>query len=69
MINSTFYIAENESRILRKVKENKYNAYRNMYKEISRNIIETNHMNKADSWENVQRVSSLILSLDEAVQQ
>jgi|GEM_PF-193468 glycosyltransferase involved in cell wall biosynthesis/predicted dehydrogenase len=67
IMNSSSYSSENNSRILRKTKENKNNAYKRMYKIISNNIVERDAQNLADTWRNVQLVSSAVLSLDEEV--
>ena len=61
--NGNNYHAENSSRIIRRSKINKYESYKKMYHLISKNIIEKNGPPLNDSWEQVERVSSLILSL------
>lgn len=66
MTNSTYYLAESTSKIIRRTKENKYNAYRNMYKNISEAIVCDKHIS-ADSWKNVYLVSKVALDLDAAI--
>lgn len=67
IINSRSYIAENDSKIIRKKIVNKYDAFKNMYRIISENIVNKSAPRLSDSPKKIQLVSSLILSLDEVV--
>lgn len=65
--NSRCYVSENISRIIRKKQVNKYDAFKNMYKTISENIVNKSAPRLSDSPKKLKMVSSLILSLDEMV--
>lgn len=69
IINGNRYQSENSSRIVRRSKTSKYESYKKMYQLISQNIVDKKTMPIHDSWEKVEMVSSLVLSLDEQVLQ
>lgn len=59
------YDAENQYRVLRKIKLKRLSVYRRMYKEIVQRILQKK---SGDSIESVERSSSLILSLEKCYQ-
>lgn len=65
--NGKVYQSENSTRVIRRSSVHKYESYRKMYQTISNHIVDKNAFSCNDSWEKVNSVSSLILSLDEAV--
>jgi len=66
--NGNYYQSENASRIIRRSKINKYEAYKKMYHLISKNIVDKKSPRLSDDWKKVEMASSLILSLDEQLQ-
>lgn len=62
--NDSEYIAENSSRILRRVRINKMSTYRDMYTEIGRKIVAGS---PGDSRESILISSSLVLDLEESL--
>lgn len=67
IINSKFYKSENENRIIRQKKINKFDSFRKMYQLISENIIQKNAPRISDSVDRVFQVSALVLALDEII--
>lgn len=65
--NGNIYFSENASRIIRKSKIDKYESYKKMYRLISDDMLKKNHAMLNDSWQKIEMVSALILSLDEQV--
>ena len=65
ILNGYQYQSENNSRLIRRLKINKYESYRKMYQLISENIANKKAPRLSDAWPQVQMSSSLILNLDE----
>ncbi len=65
--NSKHFVSENESRVIRRAKINKFEAFKNMYRMISSNIVDKTAPRLSDSIERLNAVSSVILDLDKMV--
>jgi predicted dehydrogenase len=63
MVNGSFYEAESETRVLRRVRTNKMGSYRRMYREIARAI---GAGKPGDSAMSIERSSRLMLDLEES---
>lgn len=68
IMNSNHYRCDNRARILRDSTVNKFVSYRRMYRMISDDIMNRDGASLHDQWEKVKQSGSLILSLDETVQ-
>lgn len=67
IINSKYYQSENNSRVIRKSRIRKFDAYQKMYQLISHNIVNKKAQRLSDSLEKVAMVFDLILSLDDEI--
>lgn len=65
--NSKHYFSENTSRVIRRAAINKFDSYKKMYQAISHNIVNKNVPRLSDPIEQLNTVSSLILTLDDMV--